>query len=121
MIALCGTMIDDTIVIFMAKYWRTLGLEFFLAITVLPPNRTNLESNRTEPNPVEPNHKSDVAESNRIEPNHEMEDIRTESNPHFTIQLYAESNRIRGRFGSVRFDSIRWIRWIQQITNVTEF
>jgi MFS family permease len=35
MIALCGTMINDTIVIFMAKYWRTLGLEFFLVGAIL--------------------------------------------------------------------------------------
>lgn len=35
MIALCGTMLNDTIVILMAKYWRTLGLEFFLVGAIL--------------------------------------------------------------------------------------
>ena len=35
MIALCGTMLSDCIVILMAKYWRTLGLEFFLVGAVL--------------------------------------------------------------------------------------
>src|SRR5271170_6643794 len=35
MIALCGTMLNDTIVILMAKYWRKLGLEFFLVGAIL--------------------------------------------------------------------------------------
>lgn len=35
MIALFGTMLNDTIVILMAKYWRTLGLEFFLVGAIL--------------------------------------------------------------------------------------
>jgi len=35
MIALCGTMLNDCIIIFMAKYWRTLGLEFFLVGAIL--------------------------------------------------------------------------------------
>jgi MFS family permease len=35
MIALCGIMLSDCIVILMAKYWRTLGLEFFLVGAVV--------------------------------------------------------------------------------------
>src|SRR5215471_3119207 len=35
MIALCGTMVNDGIIILMTKYWRTLGLEFFLVGAVL--------------------------------------------------------------------------------------
>lgn len=35
MIALCGTMLNDIIIILMAKYWRTLGLEFFLIGAVI--------------------------------------------------------------------------------------
>jgi len=35
LIALCGTMLNDIIIILMAKYWRVLGLEFFLVGAVL--------------------------------------------------------------------------------------
>jgi len=35
MIALCGTLLNDFIVILMAKYWRILGLEFFLVGAIL--------------------------------------------------------------------------------------
>ena len=35
MISLCGTIINDTIVILMAKYWRMLGLDFFLVGAIL--------------------------------------------------------------------------------------
>ena len=35
LIALCGTMVHDSIIILMAKYWRVLGLEFFLVGAVL--------------------------------------------------------------------------------------
>jgi MFS family permease len=35
MIALCGTMLNDLIVILIAKFWRTLGLEFFLVGAIL--------------------------------------------------------------------------------------
>jgi MFS family permease len=35
MIALCGTILNDAIIILMAKYWRVLGLEFFLVGAIL--------------------------------------------------------------------------------------
>ena len=35
MIALCGTMLNEGIIILMTKYWRTLGLEFFLVGAIL--------------------------------------------------------------------------------------
>jgi MFS family permease len=35
MIGLCGRMLNDGIIILMTKYWRTLGLEFFLVGAVL--------------------------------------------------------------------------------------
>ena len=35
MIALCGTMLNDIVVILMVKYWRSLGLEFFLVGAIL--------------------------------------------------------------------------------------
>jgi MFS family permease len=35
LIALCGTMANDAIVILMAKYWKYLGIEFFLVGAIL--------------------------------------------------------------------------------------